>query len=315
MNTDFPFWHLTTYDLGYLQRAAEAGDLQTVQEILASGDLAEPHLALVNLSKYGDVDSVKTLIEAGCPMNSNTFMYVAYPATHYYQLSQQEQLRHLISVFDCLKVLVNGGCPIDLETDQTDMVVTYAAMLGHIECLQALIRAGCSADNDMAVSMAADYGQTHCLKLLVESGFAMSAIAVLWAAENNHIDCLKLLIAAECPMSRQVIKQAQAYKQTAPSVECLKLLIAAGCPYDVTACDLNTWSEDQLDSAFARKHIWPLDLKSREIGCHCLKQCCQKKIDMIKNLKAKKAETERVAMETCKVLPLDVVKHVLCSYF
>ena len=119
MNTDFPFAHLTTYDLGYLERAARAGDLQAVQEILASGDLAEPYLALLNLCKLGDVDSVKILIEAGCPMNSNTFKHLAYYA--YRQGDRYNELARVIRVFDCLKVLANAGCPIDFDNDSHEV--------------------------------------------------------------------------------------------------------------------------------------------------------------------------------------------------
>jgi hypothetical protein len=209
----------------------------------------------------------------------------------------------------CLQLLISAGCPME------ENAVECAAGLKNIQCLQMLIAAGCPMDHG-AIYHAAETGRADNLRLLIQSGCPTpppncSKTAAWVAAREGRTDCLKVLIQAGFEIRGDEVLEASFWG----NADCVEVLVDAGCPFEVTACDLNTWSEDQLDSAFARKHIWPLDLKSREIGCHCRKQCCQKKIDIINNLKAKKTETDRVAIESCKILPVDVVKHVLCSYF
>jgi len=71
---------------------------------------------------------------------------------------------------------------------------------------------------------------------------------------------------------------------------------------DIYICATH-WSDEELNTAFARRWIWTAEDIDDE-----LKQRVDK-------LKAKKAEIDHVAIQSCTILPLDVVKHVLCSYF
>ena len=108
MNTDFPFWHLATYDLDKLQRAVDTHDLQYVTKILASGDISERNLhhLLVDLSQNGWVEDINRLAEAGCPVN----------------------------------LLIAAKCPI---SQMTTVVLELAVSRGSVECVKALINAGC----------------------------------------------------------------------------------------------------------------------------------------------------------------------------
>lgn len=78
-----------------------------------------------------------------------------------------------------------------------------------------------------------------------------------------------------------------------------------GCNALVT---LSKFTDEQLDSAFARKWIWPLELAQKN-GSKW-----QSYVSRINHLKDQKAQKEKIVMEVCP-LPADVTKHVLCSFF
>ena len=236
-----------------LDRAARAGDLQAVQEILGSGDVSDPELALIGLSQDGNVIGVKILLEAGCPMDSDTFDYVANNLYYdQYIRLHDKQSRQLSPVLDCLKILVDAGCPVDVEESSKAVfnTVCLAAKWGHIDCLKTLIhtigRSNCSFNSvEFGVTVAAN---SECLKLLIGSGFPMTVYAIENAIEHNDAESLQLLIEAKCPMndadSDQRLQVDEKYlvelAASTGSVECLKLLLNAGCPISETAFTVAT---------------------------------------------------------------------------
>jgi len=332
MTTDFPFTHLTTYTVDDLAFAVQQRDLEAVRDILASGDLLKPQRALVDAIFNGDVHSVKILVKAGCPMNTDVLCAAGRAGS-----------------VECLQLLIGAGCPLSSKA------ISQAALSGNVECLQLLIGAGCPLGS-VAACRAACSGNVECLQLLIAAGCRLSAAAICSAASSGNVECLKVLLSAGCPIDDEAFtyttpSRLNNLEQTHAKTECLRLLVATGnfdrqkgfpmnldngyaeyhdvltgigFPWnrrlvfgenfsvapdrgDHVRGELmvyaNRWSDEELNTAFARRWIWPADNLDKELQ------------QRVHNLKTKKAETERVATESCTILPLDVVKHVLCSYF
>ena len=141
--------------------------------------------------------------------------------------------------------------------------------------------------------------KAQCLKLLVDatSQFLFDPEDGGFIAElySGNPCCHDVLCQAGFPWNRRLRFSRQIYILDPGRVEYTGL-------EDILICATH-WTDEELNTAFARKWIWPAEDLDDEL---------KQRID---KLKAKKAETERAAIESCTILPVDVVKHVLCSYF
>jgi len=129
------------------------------------------------------------------------------------------------------------------------------------------------------------------------------------AVRHNLHEALRKLIAAGCSVEEEVIRDCVLWRQ----MKILQTLDECGCITGIHSDDLRWWSSDeetQLNSAFARKWIWPMNL-TKSLFCPSLQET-------VSRLKAEKAKIDQEVTESFLQntnLPLDIVKHVICSYF
>ena len=90
----------------------------------------------------------------------------------------------MIGHLDCLQYAHEHGCEWD------ERVCTYAAKNGHLDCLTYAREHGCPWSDTTCVS-AAQHGHLDCLQYAHEHGCPWDAARVYRTAANNgHLDCL-----------------------------------------------------------------------------------------------------------------------------
>jgi hypothetical protein len=306
MNTDFPFSHFMTDTIRDLQFAAKTRDLRLAQKILRSGILDDPQLALCEIAREGDVEGLRVLLEAKCP----TSLHASKAAAGEGQAA-------------CLRLLIEAGCEIsaapvaawlerarrtayfyDYDLEEPTGPIVDAAGGGHVECVQMLIDAGCEIEAE-ALEIAARDAHTDCLLRLIAAdgdsdggdgdsdGESVYKTITLLDTTTGEIE----EIALDIPRKQICSDEEQRISAWIHRRSGWLLGVAE-----------DNWTDNQLDSAFARKWIWPKPLFSCLFSYHSLHE-------RIAKLKAKKAEQERTAVEVCRRLPPDIVRHILCSFF
>jgi hypothetical protein len=270
-------------------------------------------VALQFAAQNNHIDCLKMLIAAECPMSSQAIEEAASSGN-----------------VECLQLLIAAKCPFDY------LAIELAASRGRVQCVQALIDAGspicveafivavncCEMLPSLNQSGLLDYdgdwenrfrvgkastinyidddadtkkNKLECLKLLVATGQFDHQKGFVSKLYNSNGDCHGVLTQAGFPWNRRVVvRQEKSIADLIPENE---------IGDDEFVICAKHWSDEELNTAFARKWIWTAEDIDDE-----LKQRVDK-------LKAKKAEIDHVAIQSCTILPVDVVKHVLCSYF
>lgn len=128
---------------------------------------------------------------------------------------------------DCLKWIVDN----DIDRARDALVIDAAALRGHFDCLQFLIRAGYSK-SDLTTLYAARARSTNCIRLLVENGFHKSHIAVDCAVRLKDFDALIYMVGVGFPV------ELKAFNRDFELINaCSHFLITRGFPIDQSIVD------------------------------------------------------------------------------
>ena len=196
------------------------------------------------------------------------------------------------------------------ELDEPIFALQSAVQQRDFDGLKFLLKAGLWCPH--AITNAAQNNNIQGLQLLIAAGFPKNSEAVVAAAKQGHFVCLDMLIKADCPVPLSASQTALRFGH----LDCFDLLVRAARPgsqmymglvlqEEVGKHRYNEWTDEQLNSAFARKCIWTMDLTNYP-----------QLASRIEWIKAEKAEISNMVIQSLSSkLPLDVVKHVLCSYF
>ena len=175
-----------------LIKAAEDGDIDTLQELISSGledDKNDLSNALVAAAKEEKWDCVKLLVKAADDVNGGGY----YKALNY------------ASCFDnveCVDLLIKAGADVNYYNHTTALNSTR-----DVKVAELLIKAGANVnasenifdDDSTPLTTAAWDGNTELVKLLIESRadvnyWSISGTPLEMAVRNNKVDCVKLLL-------------------------------------------------------------------------------------------------------------------------
>ena len=105
----------------------------------------------------------------------------------------------------CVRELIRLGADVDIAKTQGGTATFYAAMNGHLACLQQLLHAGANVNtpiekvNATPLFIAAECGHMDCVEALlgagadIEAQFHDGATALYIAAQEGHVEIVKLL--------------------------------------------------------------------------------------------------------------------------
>ena len=113
----------------------------------------------------------------------------------------------------------------------TPETCTWAAVYGHLNCLQYLYQNGFPW-NEQTCKSAALNGHIKCLKYAHENGCPWNLQTCCYAAYKGHFDCLKYAHENGCPWNSRTCCYAAENGQ----LECIKYLHQNGCPWDEGTC-------------------------------------------------------------------------------
>jgi hypothetical protein len=111
------------------------------------------------------------------------------------------------------------------DDDYGDMTCMYAAMGGHLECLQYAHEHG-SNINSTTAEWAAARGHLNCLKYLLYFDCDWNTTICAAASANGHLDCLQHAYEAGCPWGADTIYLAVKRGHT----ECAEYARVNDCP-------------------------------------------------------------------------------------
>ena len=232
---------------------------------------------------------------------------------------------------DCIKYFYSKGCHLGIDT------MSYAAIHGHLDCLTFLLENGDinNSDYDELLLSAAGNGNLDCIKYLYSKGSSLSTWAIAYAAEYGSLECVKYLIANSCPFDNVATFNAAVKGH----LDCLKCLIANGCPIsnsmrssihyiirnghkDVLKYYINENFINNLDDIFIKLDEYPIiiDLNDK-FWRNLLFNKDLSKYNTLNNLVTKEKTEISNKIQFCeehlsyKLVPNDVVKHILSSYF
>jgi ankyrin repeat protein len=152
--------------------------------------------ALYQAAKYGHLDTVKVLIDAGA--NPDCW-------THYYADDKQ---RDLVSTSALMEAAENGHTEVVKRLLAcglpADAALLPAAEKGHTDCLSALLAASRNVNHNnrdaTALSVACANGMVECANMLIAAGGALN-YPEYWsplqmASRHNQVDCIKAIISS-----------------------------------------------------------------------------------------------------------------------
>ncbi len=181
------------------------------------------NLQLKQAACYGQVDVVKSLIDAGADVNYRD----EYGSEPYFLdptvLSCAARKGHI----EVVKLLINAG----VDVDNKNRALYDATVEGHIEIVKALINAGADDNDGSALRFAALKGHIEIVKALINAGTDVNKSGALpAAATNGHIEVVKLLINAGVDVDNK--NRALAVAAMRGNIEIFKALINAGANAD-----------------------------------------------------------------------------------
>ena len=219
--------------------------------------------ALNRAAHLGEVECIKTLIEAGAEINSGspTALLAAASEGHVQcvKLLVQEgadldirnkngltalMAAELKGYMECVKLLIQEGTDLDIRNEDGMPALVWAVFEGQVENMKLLIQEGADPDKRdkdglTALMVAAANGQVECLKLLVQvsdlnTSDKKGRTALIWVALNGHVRSVKLLIGAGVDLNIQNEDgyTALMWASGKGHVDCVKLLIRARADLD-----------------------------------------------------------------------------------
>jgi hypothetical protein len=208
-----------------------------------------------------------------------------------------------------LKYAHENGCDWDVS------ITCSAAENGQLECLKYLHENGCPW-NEYTTPAAAENGHLDCLKYAHENGCPWDEYTTRAAAENGHLDCLKYAYENGCPLYDIAIE----YAAQNGHVECVQYAIENDLVFDLedVIIELCHFLRDYdkltilLDDSWWRNYLFNLDFTPYIPSLY---------ITLEKQINKKKAQIEQdkensnILYEELNVVPKDVVKYVIQSYF
>ena len=203
---------------------------------------------------------------------------------------------------DCLTYLVENGSIV------YDELLDFSAEYGHFECLKYLHSKGCQLSS-WASAYAAENGDLDCLKYLIANDCPLYEIAIFNASANGHLDCLKYLITNGCPNPRNSIKGSIYYMVSRFHIQCLKYYINESLIENVD--DLFITLDKYPTIVDLHDKWWRNLLFNKDLS----------KYNTLNNLVTKEKTEISNKIQFCeehlsyKLVPNDVVKHILSSYF
>lgn len=215
---------------GRLCEAAERGDAQALEKLLADGveNEADGFEAMLLASSYGFSRCVELLIASGCDVDArdecrNTPAILAAWGGH----------------AECVEVLAKAGCDVDARDTWGKTALMWAAERGKRECVRALARLGADVDavkgaeggaheafGMTALMAAAKQGQAACVAELLEAGAdarfkdADGERAMDYARRVGAVDCLEVF---EADRAKRVLEAAVPKKPTGQSMRTLRV--------------------------------------------------------------------------------------------
>ena len=221
----------------------------------------------------------------------------------------------------CLQYLHENGCTWNAKTCEE------AAANGHLKVLEYAVRNGCVFQCHTFL-LAAIGGHLQCLQFIHEyfKNRPTSTISYhqscVFAIENGHIECLKYILSLGTNFNiNSMLWAAAAYGQ----LECFRYL------YDIN-CSLNTptsgdeWWENHTSVEYDDKYTWKvhqiwdqIDLDDGWWRTKLFHLRLDKHPYLLQRIKEKKQEIQAqeasCADVLSSVLPIDVLRYILVSYF
>lgn len=218
--------------------------------------------------------------------------------------------------------------------------ISYAVLNGHLDCLTFFLENTNiynieNIDYHELLIFAAKHGHLDCIKYLYSKGSPLSTWTIAYAAEYGHLDCVKYLIANGCPVDNVAIFNAAANGH----LDCVKYLIANGCSIsntnkssiyyivrnghkDVLKYYINENFIKNLDDLFIALDKYPsiIDLDDKFWRDLLFNKDLSKYNTLNSFVTESKTEISN-KIQLCeehlsyKLVPNDIVKHILSSYF
>ena len=147
--------------------------------------------------RTGNTPPIKALIQAGADVNAKS--NAGYGVLEI----QMSWLHRVKNKYERLKILLDAGVRIE-----SGLVIIKACKLGHVDCLDLLIKAGADVKKNSLDCLDAACRKSHfeCLKILLDAGAEVNQISdygrtALFAALQSDVKCIGLLIQAGVPVN------------------------------------------------------------------------------------------------------------------
>jgi serine/threonine-protein phosphatase 6 regulatory ankyrin repeat subunit B len=226
-----------------LIQAAEKGDIQTVQTLLASGaevNAANTYgvTALMMAASKGHKDIVKALLEKGADVNVQ---------------NNKGQTLLLLAAWEgdieLAKILLEQGADLHAAERPTSITpIWFAAQRGYVEMVELFLEKGADINvpgkNGVTpLTIAAENGRVEVVKLLLERGAEIDAVgtggatALKMASYFGHLETVRLLLEKGACIEVASSKGGPALYGASLSghVEVVKLLLSHGANVDSTS--------------------------------------------------------------------------------
>ncbi|XP_068249234.1 putative ankyrin repeat protein RF_0381 [Palaemon carinicauda] len=228
-----------------LARAAEAGNLKTVKDLVSRGAEVNygSEIPLWEAARGGYIEIVKYLLDNGANPDGGEYKGgIVSVASEYNRLdildlliasgaSVQNGSDVLLGAaenghLEAIRKLIQAGADVNYNDA---FALLNAAEQGHLEIVKALIDAGAdvNAGEGWVVTAAARGGQTEVMKTLIAAGATKENLddSMRFAAQDGHLETVKLLLDNGADAKRAGVLRAAA---TGGNLEIVKLFLDAG---------------------------------------------------------------------------------------
>ena len=178
----------------------------------------------------------------------------------------------------------------------------------------------------------AENGDLECLKYAHDNGYQWNKWTPANAAKNGHLECLKYAHDNGCPWDEYTTSYAALYKG---NIECLKYAHENGCPWNFSTMvnAINFYNVEGFKYFFQNwnnpQEIWNLDFYLHKVidkidlddkvWRKLFNLDLSKYPDLQIKIENKKKEIEDMKKITIEelnnILPLDIIKYCIYSYF